>query len=122
LIIAWYSSALRSDGARVYVTQVAAANSTEVRGEQLLTQVKQILAVTGASKVNLIGHHADQRPAMWHRSGQIWSRQSPQSAASTGAPLWQILFPAPPPGSVTNSALVSVTNGLAKVISFVGSA
>ena len=54
----WYGipSALRSDGATVYVAQVSAANSTEVRGEQLLTQVKQILAITGASKVNLIGH------------------------------------------------------------------
>ena len=50
------ASALRSGGADVYVTQVSAANSTEVRGEQLLVQVKQILAATGASKVNLIGH------------------------------------------------------------------
>ncbi|MYM33879.1 alpha/beta fold hydrolase [Duganella sp. FT50W] len=50
------TSALRSGGANVYVTTVSAANSTEVRGEQLLTQVKQILAVTGAAKVNLIGH------------------------------------------------------------------
>lgn len=50
------ASALRSGGAQVYFTQVSAANSTEVRGEQLLTQVKQILAATGASKVNLIGH------------------------------------------------------------------
>jgi triacylglycerol lipase len=49
-------SALRSGGAQVYVTEVSAANSTEVRGEQLLTQVKQILAATGAAKVNLIGH------------------------------------------------------------------
>nr|WP_315396415.1 triacylglycerol lipase [uncultured Duganella sp.] len=49
-------SALRSGGAGVHVTSVSAANSTEVRGEQLLTQVKQILAVTGATKVNLIGH------------------------------------------------------------------
>ena len=54
----WYRipEALRADGAKVYVTQVSAANSSEVRGEQLLTQVKQILAITGASKVNLIGH------------------------------------------------------------------
>ncbi|MGE5651916.1 triacylglycerol lipase [Noviherbaspirillum sp. UKPF54] len=54
----WYGipSALRDGGAQVYVAQVAAANSTEVRGEQLLTQVQQILAITGASKVNLIGH------------------------------------------------------------------
>jgi triacylglycerol lipase len=50
------TSALRSGGANVYVTTVSAANSTEVRGEQMLTQVKQILAVTGAAKVNLIGH------------------------------------------------------------------
>ncbi|WP_431477546.1 esterase/lipase family protein [Massilia eburnea] len=48
--------ALRSGGARVYVTSVSAANSTEVRGEQLLFQIRQILAATGAEKVNLIGH------------------------------------------------------------------
>ncbi|NRR34051.1 triacylglycerol lipase [Oxalobacteraceae bacterium] len=50
------ASGLSSGGAKVYVTQVSAANSTEVRGEQLLTQVKQILAATGKTKVNLIGH------------------------------------------------------------------
>jgi triacylglycerol lipase len=49
-------SALSQDGARVFVAQVSAANSTEVRGEQLLTQVKNIMAITGATKVNLIGH------------------------------------------------------------------
>ncbi len=49
-------SALRSGGATVYTTTVSAANSTEVRGEQLLTQVKQIIAATGRAKVNLIGH------------------------------------------------------------------
>jgi triacylglycerol lipase len=49
-------SALRSGGASVYTTSVSAANSTEVRGEQLLTQVKQIIAATGKGKVNLIGH------------------------------------------------------------------
>ena len=54
----WYGipSALRSGGAKVYTTSVSAANSTEVRGEQLLSQVRQILAATGAAKVNLIGH------------------------------------------------------------------
>lgn len=49
-------SALTQDGARVFVAQVSAANSTEVRGEQLLAQIKNILAITGASKVNLMGH------------------------------------------------------------------
>jgi len=50
------AGALRSGGAKVYVAQVSATNSTEVRGEQLLLQVKQVLAATGAAKVNLIGH------------------------------------------------------------------
>lgn len=49
-------AALTSGGAKVYTVTVSAANSTEVRGEQLLSQVRQILAVTGAVKVNLIGH------------------------------------------------------------------
>ncbi|HTO70984.1 MAG TPA: triacylglycerol lipase [Myxococcota bacterium] len=49
-------SGLESGGARVFVTQVTAVDGSEARGEQLLAQVQQILAVTGAKKVNLIGH------------------------------------------------------------------
>jgi triacylglycerol lipase len=48
--------ALESGGAQVYVTEVPQFNSTEVRGEVLLGQVEEILAVSGAQKVNLIGH------------------------------------------------------------------
>ncbi|USD34017.1 esterase/lipase family protein [Vibrio coralliilyticus] len=48
--------ALTKDGASVYVAQVSATNSSEVRGEQLLEQVETLLAATGAAKVNLIGH------------------------------------------------------------------
>jgi len=48
--------ALTKSGATVYVSQISAANSTEVRGEQLLEQVQEVLAITGAEKVNLIGH------------------------------------------------------------------
>lgn len=47
---------LRAHGAQVYVTQVSAFNSSEVRGQQLLTQVEQIVQHSGARKVNLIGH------------------------------------------------------------------
>ncbi|MGF1831277.1 triacylglycerol lipase [Photobacterium angustum] len=47
---------LSKSGAKVYVAQISATNSTEVRGEQLLAQVENVLAVTGANKVNLIGH------------------------------------------------------------------
>jgi triacylglycerol lipase len=47
---------LRDDGAEVYLTTVSNSNSSEVRGEQLIPQIERILAITGAEKVNLIGH------------------------------------------------------------------
>jgi triacylglycerol lipase len=49
-------SALRSGGATVYVSQESAANSSEVRGEQLLAELKQLKAAYGYTKFNLIGH------------------------------------------------------------------
>lgn len=54
----WYGipQDLARNGASVYVTQVASFQSSEARGEQLLSQVQMILAITGAPKVNLIGH------------------------------------------------------------------
>lgn len=54
----WYGipSDLQSNGARVFVTAQTPAQSHDVRGEQLLAQVKEIQAITGAAKVNLIGH------------------------------------------------------------------
>ena len=54
----WYQipNELRKDGATVFVAQMSSFNSSEVRGEQLLRQVEEILAMTGAAKVNLIGH------------------------------------------------------------------
>lgn len=49
-------SALESDGAQVFVTEVSQFNETELRGEQLLAQIEEIVAITGQPKVNLIGH------------------------------------------------------------------
>jgi triacylglycerol lipase len=47
---------LRDGGATVFVTEVSQLNSTAARGEQLIDQIEQIVAVTGKAKVNLIGH------------------------------------------------------------------
>ncbi|MDV2077938.1 lipase family alpha/beta hydrolase [Marinobacter xestospongiae] len=54
----WYQipQDLARNGADVFITQVASFESSEVRGEQLLRQVEDILAITGADRVNLIGH------------------------------------------------------------------
>lgn len=40
----------------VFTTKTSSVNSAEVRGEQLLKQINTIQAITGAAKVNLIGH------------------------------------------------------------------
>lgn len=47
---------LARNGANVWETRVSTMNSSEVRGEQALSQVEEILALTGKTKVNLIGH------------------------------------------------------------------
>jgi triacylglycerol lipase len=54
----WYGipSALRDGGAQVFVTQVSPLNSPQARGEQLIAQIEDIVAITGKPKVNLIGH------------------------------------------------------------------
>jgi len=48
---------LASVGAnQVFTPQLTGWESNEVRGEELLDYVQMVLAITGASKVNLIGH------------------------------------------------------------------
>ncbi|MEQ9722294.1 triacylglycerol lipase [Yersinia alsatica] len=47
---------LKKAGADVFIATISATNSNEVRGEQLLRFIKEVMAKTGAKKVNLIGH------------------------------------------------------------------
>ncbi|WP_235869374.1 esterase/lipase family protein [Veronia nyctiphanis] len=48
--------ALTRDGADVHVTKLSPIHNMEVRGEQLLAQVEDIIAATGKEKVHLFGH------------------------------------------------------------------
>jgi triacylglycerol lipase len=50
------ADALQNDGHEVFVSQVDAFNSSEIRGAQLQTFVQTVVAQTGAAKVNLICH------------------------------------------------------------------
>jgi triacylglycerol lipase len=113
-------SALRADGARVYVVQVAAANSTEVRGEQLLTQVKQILAATGASKVNLIGHSHGGPTARYVASvrSDLVASVSSVGGVNKGTVVADVLLGVAPAGSLSNTVITSVVNGLGTIINF----
>ena len=118
----WYRipAALRADGAQVYVTQVSAANSTEVRGEQLLRQVQQILAVTGAAKVNLIGHSHGAPTARYVGSVRpdLVASVTSVGGVNKGSAVADLLLGVAPPGSPSNAVLVGASDALARLISF----
>ena len=106
--------ALRRDGAKVYVAQVSAANSTEVRGEQLLAQVKNILALTGAPKVNLIGH-SHGGPTTRYVAGvapQLVASVTSVGGVNRGSRVADIVRGVAPAGSVSES----VANAAAKAL------
>ena len=67
----WYKlkPALVADGHDVHIASMDPFNTTYVRGPQLLKQVKQVLASTGAAKVNLVAHsQGGWTHAMWRSS------------------------------------------------------
>lgn len=84
---------LVSNGANVFETQSASFNSDEVRGEELLTQVRQVLAMTGASKVNLIGHSQGSQ-SVRYVAGTIPSQVASVTAVggpNTGSPVADVI-------------------------------
>lgn len=120
----WYGipSALRRDGASVYVTEVSQLDTSEARGEQLLEQVEEIVAISGKPKVNLIGHShggptiryvAAVRPDL---VASITSVGSPHKGSATADFIRQV-----PEGSAGEAVLAGIVNGLGALISFLSS-
>lgn len=112
--------ALRRDGAQVYVAQVSAVNSTEVRGEQLLTYVKQVMAATGAKKVNLIGHSHGGPTVRYVASVAPALVASVTSVGGTnkGVPTADIMRGTATPGAYSATVMTSIVDGLGKTIAF----
>lgn len=92
----WYQipQDLARNGANVWVTRQSAANTSEFRGEQLLAEVQDILAITGAQKVNLIGHsHGSQ--SVRYVAGVVPANVASVSTIggpAKGAPLADIIY------------------------------
>ncbi len=118
----WYGipNAMKDGGAKVYTTSASAFNSSEVRGEQLLTQVKSILAITGAQKVNLIGHShggfsvryvADVIPT---RVASLTMVHSPVK----GAPGADLIRNVAPAGTFSASLIQNVANAVSNFVTF----
>lgn len=117
----WYGipKSLKDGGAKVYVTQVSAANSTEVRGEQLLAQVKQILAATGAAKVNLIGH-SHGGPTVRYVAAvapELVASATTVGGVNKGSKIADLIRGALPAGSTSENVANQVASLLGSVIS-----
>lgn len=110
---------LQKDGAQVFLAQVSAANSNEARGEQLLAQVKQVLAITGATKVNLIGH-SQGAPTSRYVAGvapQLIASVTTVGGVNKGSRIADIVRGQLPPGSVSETVASAVAKGVAGLIS-----
>lgn len=117
----WYGipSALRSGGASVYSTTVSQLDTSEKRGEQLLAQVEDIVAITGKSKVNLIGHShggptiryvAAVRPDL---VASVTSVGAPHKGSKAADFIRNV-----PEGSAGEAMLAGIVNGLGSLINF----
>lgn len=115
----WYGipSALRRDGAKVYVTEVSQLNTSEARGEELLEQVEEIVAISGKPKVNLLGHShggptiryvAAIRPEL---VASVTSIGAPHKGSAAADFIRNV-----PPGSAGETLLAGIVNGLGRLI------
>ncbi|HWP20831.1 MAG TPA: triacylglycerol lipase [Burkholderiaceae bacterium] len=117
----WYGipSALRAGGAKVYVTQQSAANASEVRGEQLLAELRRLKAAYGHAKFNLIGH------SHGGHSVRYVAAVAPELVASVttigtphrGSPVADAIK-AGTGATGTTEAVAQLVNGMASVISY----
>ena len=116
----WYQILpdLAQNGANVWATRVSPFNSSEVRGEQLVQQVEEILALTGANKVNLIGH-SHGGPTIRYVAGVMPDKVASMTGVGSpnkGSPVADLLLSADSP--VIQGPLVGITNFLSKAITF----
>lgn len=119
----WYGipQDLAKNGARTYVTQVSSFQSSEARGEQFLQQVQTILAISGAQKVNLIGHsHGSQ--SVRYVAGILPTRIASATAVggpNTGSPVADVIKGAteiPGLGPIAAPVISGVVNGFFTIV------
>ena len=109
---------LARNGANTWATRVSPLNSTEVRGEQLAQQVEEILALTGAQKVNLVGH-SHGGPTIRYVAGVLPERVASLTAVGApnkGSPVADLILKAE--GTVVEAPLVGVVNLVSKMITW----
>ncbi len=116
--------ALTKDGAKVFVTEVPQFNATEARGEALLAQVEEILAITGAQKVNLIGHSHGGLDVRYVASvaPQLVASVTTVGSPHQGAELADFLRSNVKEGGFTEAVLGLFANSLGKLLALLSGA
>jgi triacylglycerol lipase len=110
--------ALSKSGAEVFVAVVSPMNSTELRGEQLLKQVEKILVITGAEKVNLIGHSHGGPTARYVASvaPEYVASVTSIGGVNKGSRTADLIRHKLPEGSVSEAVTAEVAKGAAMLI------
>jgi triacylglycerol lipase len=111
---------LRNGGAQVFVASVSSFNSSEARGEQLLKEIKTLLASTGAKKVNLIGH-SQGGPTARYVAGvapELVASVTTIAGVNKGSKIADLVGRFLPAGSFSEAVVVSATTALGNVIGF----
>ncbi|WP_438465207.1 lipase family alpha/beta hydrolase [Marinomonas sp. PE14-40] len=118
----WYKipQTLESEGAEVYTTQVANSQSVEVRGEQLLAEVQNIIAATGSTKVNLIGHSHGGPTVRYVASVRpdLIASVTSVGGVNKGSDVADFVRNAVPEDSAAEAVLAGLTTALATVIDY----
>lgn len=114
---------LRQDGAVVYTAQVSSTNTTEIRGEQLLKQVKQFLALSGASKVNLVGHSHGGPTSRYVASvaPELVASVTSIGGVNKGSKFADLFYSVAPDGTLVNTASANIIGYLSKITQFLSS-
>lgn len=111
---------LRAGGARVYVANVSSANSSELRGEQLIRELDTLKALYGHQKFNLLGHSHGGPTIRYVASVRpdLVASVTSVGAPHTGSKVADGVDAIAPPGSPQNILAANFVNALANFIEF----
>lgn len=113
---------LAANGASVFITQVASFDNSTVRGEQLLQQVQQIVAIAGSHKVNIIGHSQGTLDARYVAAvaPQLVASVTGVGGPNTGSPVADdVMAVSGVVGPQMSSLVASVVNGFFSIIDII---